>query len=209
MVNTNDRVAKFRKRISGRVVAGALLIFLGIGLILYPYMTDWRYTQFQKHVRAATKIKRSTPKSGRSKKPVAARKPSRTPTKLSGAIANLVIPKIALDTYVVEGTDQTALSVGPGHYEETPLPTQGGNTAIAGHRTMYGHPFRNLDQLVNGDEIKLIIGEKVFKYRVSEVKYVSPKDVSVVNPSKDDKLTLTTCAPVGSAKQRLIVIAKP
>ena len=39
------------------------------------------------------------------------------------------------------------LRKGPGHYPDTPLPGVMGNMAIAGHRTTYGHPFGDLDQL--------------------------------------------------------------
>lgn len=204
----DNEIIKSKRRISGRAIAGILLVIFGIGLILYPFASDWWYAQSQKHMRTVAKAKRTTPNNRPTKRAVATRKPEPAPQQPDGAIANLVIPKIGLDAYVVEGTTQGALSIGPGHYEETPLPPQIGNTAIAGHRTMHGHPFRNLDQLSNGDEIKLIVNETVFRYRVLVLKYVSPKDVSVIDPTTDGRLTLTTCAPVGSARQRLVVVAK-
>ena len=66
-------------------------------------------------------------------------------------IGDIRIPVIGLNQVVVEGTNTADLRKGPGHYTGTPLPGQGGNAAIAGHRTTYGHPFYNLDSVKVGD----------------------------------------------------------
>lgn len=193
------------------ILVGALLVVAGIGFLLYPSISDWRYAQFQGELRAraASKAPASTKKTGRRSKsaPVIVQAPKMQWSLPDGAVAHLVIPKIALDAYVVEGTDAEALSKGPGHYEETPLPGQGGNTAFAGHRTMYGHPFRNLDQLIDGDKITVYTKDKKLTYSVIKVQLVVPQNVSVVAPTVDSRLTLTTCAPVGSARQRLVITA--
>jgi sortase A len=126
----------------------------------------------------------------------------------SGAVALLIIPKIDLKAYVGQGTDQDVLANGPGHYEETPLPGAKGNAAIAAHRTMHGHPFRRLDELKRGDRIVTYTKARKATYRVVEIKRVDPSDVSVIEPKGDNRLTLTTCNPVGSARQRLIVVAR-
>ena len=68
-------------------------------------------------------------------------------------IGTIKIPKIGVDKIFVEGTGRDDLKKGPGHYPGTPLPGQVGNAAIAGHRTTYGQPFFDLDQLDAGDEI--------------------------------------------------------
>ncbi len=62
-------------------------------------------------------------------------------------IARLEIPSIGVDNYVVAGVEKSDLKKGPGHYPETPLPGQLGNAAIAGHRTTYGQPFYDIDQV--------------------------------------------------------------
>jgi sortase A len=125
------------------------------------------------------------------------------------SLTRIIIPDIQVDVVVVEGVGSSALRAGAGHYPSTPLPCEHGNVAIAGHRTTYGRPFHNLDLLEPGDEIRLQvpIGECV--YRVSEPwRVVSPNDVSVIASTADDRLTLTTCHPKGSARQRLIVTAQ-
>lgn len=125
------------------------------------------------------------------------------------ALDHLVIPKIGVDKYVVQGVAEADLVNGPGHYPETVLPGQNGNAAIAGHRTTYGAPFFRLDELHPGDVIEITArGGKQFRYQVSESKVVSPDDVAVLNPTPDPELTLTTCNPRFSATTRLIVVAK-
>jgi sortase A len=108
------------------------------------------------------------------------------------------------------------LRKGPGHYPSTQMPGHEGNSAIAGHRTTYSHPFGDLDQLAVGDEIRLVTVQGDFHYKVTELRVVDPTEVSVLDPSPDPArpghdlatLTLTTCNPKYSAEQRLIVHAQ-
>jgi sortase A len=84
-----------------------------------------------------------------------------------------------------------------------------GNVAVAGHRTTYGRPFHNLDLLKEGDEIILETPIGICTYKmVGKPKVVKPTDTGVVaNTPNANVLTLTTCHPKGSAKQRLVVQA--
>jgi sortase A len=126
---------------------------------------------------------------------------------LGDGVALIKIPKIGLDRVVVEGVGVADLKKGPGHYPGTALPGQLGNTVISGHRTTYGAPFNRLDELQVGDEILVYDQSGPFKYVVSENKIVSPTAVEVLDPSSDARLTLTTCHPKFSARQRLIIVA--
>ncbi len=124
-------------------------------------------------------------------------------------MAHLQIPKIGLDEFVVSGTNEADLAKGPGHYLGTAMPGQAGNVAIAGHRTTHGAPFNRLAELAIGDPIYLttVAGQKL-TYVVSATPVaVSPTDVAVLNNFGDDRITLTTCNPEFSARQRLIVVA--
>ena len=123
-------------------------------------------------------------------------------------VTPILIHFIGLETYVVEGTDKPALAKGPGHYPDTPLPGEAGNCAIAGHRTMYGHPFRDLDLLEPGDEILTSTADCTAVYRVVRVVVVYPGQTEVVAQTDDDRLTLTACHPKGSASRRLVVMAE-
>ncbi len=124
------------------------------------------------------------------------------------AVAILRIPTIGLEKAVVEGVSVAALKRGPGRYPETPMPGQEGNAAIAGHRTTYGAPFYRLDELEPGDPILVTTRQGRFEYRVRETKIVHPSQVEVLDPTDDNRLTLTTCHPRFSAAQRLVVVAE-
>jgi sortase A len=125
------------------------------------------------------------------------------------SLTRIQIPSISVDVVVVEGTSESALRAGAGHYPETPLPCEIGNVAIAGHRTTYGRPFHNLDLLSPGDEIILSTPIGSCTYAVSAEPFVvAPDAVEVVDNTPDEaRLTLTTCHPKGSAAERLIATA--
>lgn len=127
---------------------------------------------------------------------------------LGEGVALIKIPTIGVDRVVVEGVGVPDLKKGPGHYPGTAMPGQIGNTVISGHRTTYGAPFNRLDELKVGDEIIVYDQTGPFKYIVSETKVVSPTAVEVLDPSSDARLTLTTCHPKFSARQRLIIVAQ-
>jgi sortase A len=124
------------------------------------------------------------------------------------AIAKLEIPAIGVSEYVVEGTDTASLRKGPGHYPETPLPGERGTTAIAGHRTTYGAPFRNIDDVERGDRIMLDMPDGRFVYRVQQVKIVDDSDLSVLDNVGYKRLVLSACHPLYSAAERVIVFAR-
>jgi sortase A len=124
------------------------------------------------------------------------------------AIARISIPAIGVSDYVVEGTDTASLRKGPGHYPETPLPGDPGTAAIAGHRTTYGAPFRDIDQLERGDRIKIDMADGRFLYRVTRTKIVDDSDLSVLDSVGYKQLILSACHPLYSAAQRVIVFAR-
>ncbi len=127
------------------------------------------------------------------------------------AVGIIRIPKIGVDKVVVEGTTVADLRKGPGHYSGTPLPGQIGNAAIAGHRTTYGAPFGSLDQLAQGDIITVETLSGSFDYRVMRdgVFVVKPSQIEVLDPTPEEAtLTLTSCNPKYSARERIVVKAE-
>lgn len=122
-------------------------------------------------------------------------------------IGTLDIPNIGANFVVVQGTGTGDLQLGPGHYDNTALPGQPGNAAIAGHRTTYLHPFFNLNELVAGDPIYVTTTQGRFRYNVTALLTVDPSDLAVLDPTPVPTLTLTTCTPRYSASQRLVVQA--
>jgi sortase A len=125
-------------------------------------------------------------------------------------IARLELPTIGVDKIVVAGVEKNDLKKGPGHYPETPLPGQLGNSAIAGHRTTFGQPFFDVDKLANGDEIVVTTLAGRYVYRVTGQQIVSPSDYQVIATTDPTRatLTLTSCHPKYTARERIIVFAE-
>jgi sortase A len=98
-------------------------------------------------------------------------------------------------------------AAGPGHDTWTPLPGEGGNVAISGHRTTFLHPFWSLDRVGPGDLITLETANGRFVYRVVWQRVISPDATWVTAPTAVPSLTLTTCTPRFSAARRLVVRA--
>jgi sortase A len=151
---------------------------------------------------------------------------------LGKGIANIYIPAFGPDYVftVVEGTGPNELAEGPGHYSGSALPGQVGNFSIAGHRVGKGSPFLNLDKLRAGDAIVIETKSYWYTYRVlgnkatgdtsrgtlgiPGMQIVPPTDVDVIRPVPNGPtaahaqfpfITLTTCHPKFSARQRLII----
>lgn len=116
------------------------------------------------------------------------------------------IEKLDVRAAIVGGTTVSDLKKGPGLYEISPLPHEDkGNVLIAGHRTTYGAWFRHVDKLKEGDIITLEYENKAYSYSVEEVFIVDKKDWSVTKPLGYSAITLTSCHPLGSDRQRIIV----
>jgi sortase A len=128
---------------------------------------------------------------------------------LGDPVAILRIPRIDLDMVVVEGSDSPTLKKGPGHYPGTAFPwEERGAVAIAGHRTTYGQPFWSLNELRDGDLIRLVTEFGTFDYQVARMIEVAPTDSRVLEQTTEPTLVLTTCTPRFSASRRLIVFAE-
>ncbi len=113
-----------------------------------------------------------------------------------------------IDYVVVEGTETATLEKGPGRYPETALPGQGKTIGIAGHRTTYGAPFRNIDRFKEGDEIEVEMPYGIFTYEVEKMRIVEPTATEIVRDVGRERLVLTACHPLYSADQRYAVFGQ-
>lgn len=145
--------------------------------------------------------------------PTPERKPAVVKEKTLGAeYAVITIPKIHLTAPIVQGIRVPDLRRGVGHYPGSAEIGARGNLAFAGHRTTYGHPFGDLDKLHPGNLIHIEARGQTYTYKVTRSFVVTPNRTDVVTgkdlPEPDaELLTLTTCNPRYSARQRLIVRA--
>ena len=182
-----------RRLLSGLSV---LLLLGGVGLVGFPFATN----MWQGRIQERLDDQIASPELQQAYK-------ERT-IETGDSLTRIKIPALGLDTVVVEGVTPSALRAGAGHYPQTPLPCEGGNVSIAGHRTTYGRPFGNVDQLKPGDTIELTTPIGGCVYQVSRAPFVvAPSELSVIDPTPERSLTLTTCHPKGSAAQRLIIRA--
>lgn len=201
-----------------RVLATILSLLAGVmvvgavGLLGYPKYTDIRASREQKvlssQLTTSSKVKQAYQ--------AAAKGGGQAAFTEGSPVTRLQVAKIHLDTVVVQGTSSQALSAGAGHYPQTPLPCSGsGNVAIAGHRTMNGHPFQDLNLLAAGDKIVLTTPFQTCTYEVipsvgdhANPYTTDPNDWTVIAQTSQPMLTLTTCTPEGTARQRLVARAK-
>jgi sortase A len=146
--------------------------------------------------------------------------PAVTPAavEVGGGWAVLRIPALGADyrQVVVKGVGVEELKRGPGHYPGTAEPGELGNVVLSGHRTTYGAPFERFGELAPGTAVVLETRDTWFTYRVLGSAVVSPSSVEVTYPVPGKPgaaptqrlLTMTTCHPKYSARQRLIVTAE-
>lgn len=131
------------------------------------------------------------------------------PVEIGESFAFISIPEIGVDDVVLyAGVDRETLKKGPGHMVSTPLPGQPGNAVISGHRTTYGRPFFDFDLLEPGDRVEVESEVGTHVYEVREIEIVEPTDVWVTDNRAGGWLTMTTCHPKFSARQRLVVWAE-
>ncbi len=124
----------------------------------------------------------------------------------------LVIPKIGVDVAIVEGKDERALYRGIWHLPDTSTPDRGGNTVLTGHRFQYLSGPKTLyllDRMQPGEIIIVYWQGKEYDYRVTKRKVVNPDAVEILDNTKAPQLTIFTCTPIFSTKQRLVLFAEP
>ena len=124
-------------------------------------------------------------------------------------LGTIEIPKIDVSMTMYEGIRLSTLDRGPGHWPGTAMPGQVGNVVVAGHRTSGHQVFRNIDALVEGDEILFTDTDgSVHRYRVTSSRIVVPTEVWIVDQTPTPTATLFACHPPGSVRERYVVFAE-
>ena len=124
-------------------------------------------------------------------------------------LGTIEIPKIDVSMTMYEGIRLSTLDRGPGHWPGTAMPGQVGNVVVAGHRTSGHQVFRNIDVLVEGDEILFTETDgSVHRYRVTSSRIVVPTEVWIVDQTPAPTATLFACHPPGSVRERYVVFAE-
>ena len=133
----------------------------------------------------------------------------RLASKDGDAIARIRIPRLDVNLVVVNGTSVSDLRRGPGRHLETYMPGEHELVYIAGHRTTYGAPFGDINELQPGDAITLELPYATIVYRVTRHRIVDDNDISVLESPHHEQLVLQACHPRFFASQRYLVYATP
>jgi sortase A len=182
-----------------------VLIFIGISLFGFI-----GYEQYSAHQEKEKMIQQIIQLQDKPSTPGQKENPSGKNQQTNG-IPQLEIPKINLKESIFEGTSEDILRVAVGHLEQSgELGKIGDNFVVLGHRNyITGQYFSRLDELNSGDEMTISTQNKVYFYRVIQKKIIDPTDIKAIRPIPNKSLvTLITCHPKFSSKQRLLVISE-
>lgn len=201
-------------------VLGELLITAGVIVALFVvWQVFWTDVTGE---RAATghiqEFEQELPEAPEGPAPEQTGRPPAEPTPAAGeTFATIFVPRWGDDWEfpIAEGVGRAdVLDAGfVGHYVDTQMPGELGNFALAGHRQSHGKPFVAVDALETGDAIIVQTAQAWYVYRVTESYIVLPTQVEVLAPvpnSPDDEadvssITLTTCHPLWSTRERWII----
>lgn len=168
-----------------------VIIFINIYVLITPFLPQVTYqvqTVLADPVNVATPEERS---------------------QIDRSYDHLVVPKMNLDEKIWIGDDDWLVNKGVWHIPRSSTPSQGSNTVLVGHRFSYKDPsvFYHLDKLAIDDPIVVAWDGNVYTYKVNNTKIVQPTDTYVEDPTEEDILTLYTCHPIWSIRERLVVTA--
>ena len=195
-------------------VLGEMLITAGLVLLLYVVWQVCVNDPIQNNSQQKLSTEYSTQSEIEKKNFVEMR-----PNLKQGAVfAKIYVPRFGknYERLIGQGTFQkTTLNViGVGHYVSSEWPGEAGNFALAAHRTSHGAPFANIDTLKAGDKVWIETNDQWFTYEYRQTAIVDPTQVGVINNVPEGflnaregghYLTMTSCHPKWSNKQRIVV----
>jgi sortase A len=197
----------------GMIITGIVACLVPVGLLGYGMWEENQLTQRWSSQDTAIlpsppfiEEGAASPTAAPAASPAPARSPAQHAPVVNAAFA-IRVPKIGYYAAVREGVSLDILATGPGHYPATAMPGRPGLVAIAAHNTFW-IPF---GQLGAGDSVILETRSGKFNYRITGTRIVNPDDRTVLVPTSDPRLVLTTCWPLWAgnlASQRLAIFAQ-
>ena len=224
---------KHKSKKQDRLITGflILLIVLGLGIMLYPKISDYWNTMVQMRAIKTYQEKVATLDDNEiesllfqardyNKKLYGLENPLKNYEKIrnyyeilditgTGIMGYVNIPAIGVELPVYHGTNSEVLNVAIGHLQGSSLPVGGENThtVLSAHRGLPSAKlFSDLDELREGDTFTITILNYTVTYEVDEISIVEPDDVKKLQIIKGgDYATLLTCTPYGINTHRLLV----
>ena len=221
-----------RRRIGLSSIALAVVFLVGLGLLLYPTVSNWwnsrrqsqaivEYTE-QTSAMDEAHVAELLEAARQYNAGLAADEGRFTPTPAdtteyenlldvsdTGIMGYLEIPKLDVSTPIYHGTDESVLQSGAGHLEGSSLPVGGKGThaVLSGHRGLPSSKlFTDLDDMEQGDVFMIHVLDRTLTYQVDQIVTVDPYDMDdlAIDPDQD-YCTLVTCTPYGINSHRLLV----
>jgi len=127
----------------------------------------------------------------------------------TGIMGYIEIQKINCFLPIYHGTDDSVLQIAIGHIEGSSLPVGGANThsVLSGHRGLPSAKlFSDLDQIREGDSFVIRVLDEMLTYEVDQIRIVLPHELQDLElQDGKDLCTLVTCTPYGINTHRMLV----
>ncbi len=224
------------KRKTGKIATliFTLIFFVGVGIMLYPIISNWWNSKVQsKAVASYNEMIEKIDNTALEFMLEEAREYNRQLALVdepflyydkvpdydrmlnisgTGVMGYISIPVIQVNFPIYHGTSEEVLSIAAGHFQGSSLPVGGKTThaVISAHRGLpTAKLFTDLDKVVVGDTFTITILNEIFTYEVEEISIVTPDDLSDVKiVPGEDYVTLMTCTPYGVNTHRLLLKSK-
>lgn len=131
-----------------------------------------------------------------------ARQPAR-----DAVIGKMEIPALGVTHTIRSGMTDRQFDRGMGWWPGTALPGEEGNMVLAGHRTVRPRPLWDVQKLRAGDEIIVTRRGARHRYLVTRTRVVRNDATWILDQTENATLTMFTCHPRGSTRQRYVVTA--
>ena len=180
----------------------AVIVSINLYIIALPILPQFKLWRDKRGAIATAGIPYKTNLSGEQDK-----NDKRTETPKDNRV---IIPKLALNEFIYEGSSPYLVNKGVWARPKTSTPDKGSNTVLVGHRFTYDGPatFYHLDKVIAGDKVIIFWHGVEYDYEVTGSKIVAPTAVEVEAPTSEPTLTIYTCTPLWTAKNRLVLTTK-
>lgn len=228
---SKEEKPKKKRRMSFSTVILVLILLTGVGIMLYPTVSDW-WNSLHASRAIAGYVEAVEELSEEEKEAIFSAAESYNRSRPYGANFNLSnseyaeyekllnvagngimgyiqIPSINVNLPVYHGTDEAVLQIAVGHIAGSSLPVGGERThAVAsGHRGLPSAKlFTDLDRLKEGDIFTFTVLDRTLTYQVDQIRITLPEDTEeLAIAGAEDYFTLITCTPYGINTHRILV----
>lgn len=228
------KVKKKKKRISFSTIILVLILLAGIGILLYPSVSDW-WNSMHATQAIAGYVTAVEDMSGQEREAMLEAAKAYNEHLANGVDFTLTeeeygeyesllnigdtgimgyvqISAIGVNLPIYHSVEESVLQIAVGHIPGSSLPVGGErtHTILSGHRGLPSAKlFSDLDQIVEGDTFTINVMGQTITYMVDQIRIVLPEETKdlAIQPGRD-YCTLVTCTPYGVNTHRMLVRGK-